>query len=99
VIAGTGITADYSSFAIPGARVELPDRTAIIIPPYTRRSDSRSAIGGPTLAWQFGDRLSLETNAIYRRLRVEGVGPTNHMAVPRAGKVPVCRSRGRKTFS
>jgi hypothetical protein len=52
------------------------DGTVIVIPSYSVRADSRSLIGGPTLAWEFNERFSLETNSIYRRLRLKDAGPT-----------------------
>lgn len=76
VTAGTGVTADYVTFHAPGNAITLPDGTTAPIPPYFARSGGRSPIGGPTLAREFNDRFSLGTNAIYRRLHLQGVGPT-----------------------
>ncbi len=76
IIGGTSITKDYSAYYAPEFHTTLPDGTTRIWPGYAVNAASRSVIGGPTLTWEFNDRIAIETNAIYRRLRLEGIGPT-----------------------
>ena len=72
VIGGSGMTSDYTTYYSPEQHVPLTDGTTIIYPGYVVRSASRSPIGGPTIAWEFNDRFSIEANAVYRRLRLQG---------------------------
>lgn len=77
MIGGTATTEDYPVYRFPASRFTLPDGTEGFSPEFTVRPRGRSAIGGASLEWMFTDRLSIETNAIYRRLRLDTyVGPT-----------------------
>ena len=72
VIGGTAATADYSTAYTPESSVTFPDGTVFVRPASSVGPASRSPIGGPMLEWEFNDRFSVEINAIYRRLRLEG---------------------------
>jgi len=63
-LGGTSLTSDYSTFC-SGSPFDV-----------CNGSGSRSPIGGPSVEWMFTDRVSIEGNAIYRRLRREFGGPT-----------------------
>lgn len=76
VVAGAPVTVDYPGLTLPGYEVPLPDGNTLTVPTRTAKSLSSSLIGGPSLGWQFNDRFSLEGSAIYRRLRIELLGPT-----------------------
>jgi hypothetical protein len=76
VIAGTGLTSDYTTYNSPEQSVSLSDGRLFVFPGYLVKPADRSPIGGPLLEWEFNDRFSIETNAIYRRLRVQSGGPT-----------------------
>ncbi len=75
-IGGTALTHDYSPYFMPGGTITLPDGTIIHYRPESARTGSRSVIGGPSLGWDFNQQFSVETNAIYRRLHLEGQIPT-----------------------
>lgn len=75
-IGGTALTHDYSPYFMPGGTITLPDGTIVPYLPVSARTGSRSVIGGPTLSWDFNQQFSVETNAIYRRLHLEGQVPT-----------------------
>jgi len=75
-IGGTALTNDYSPYFMPGGTITLPDGTIVHYLPVSARTGSRSFIGGAILGWDFNDRFSLETNAIYRRLHLERQIPT-----------------------
>jgi len=76
MVAGAPVTIDYPAFTLPGYQVPLPDGGALTVPTRTAQSLPRTLIGGPALGWQFNDRFSIEGSAIYRRLRIELLGPT-----------------------
>jgi opacity protein-like surface antigen len=76
LVAGTPVTVDYPALTMPGYETLLPDGTILTVPHRTWHSLPRTVIGGPALGWQVNDRLSIEGSAIYRRLRIEGLGPT-----------------------
>lgn len=76
IIGGTALTRDYTTTYFPPLRFVTPDGTEFLSPGFIRQSAGRSAIGGPLLEWSFDRHLSIEANAIYRRLRLAGVGPT-----------------------
>jgi hypothetical protein len=75
-IGGTALTHDYSPYFLPAGTITLPDGTIIPYRPESARTGSRSVIGGASLSWDFNQQFSLETNAIYRRLHLEGQIPT-----------------------
>lgn len=74
---------------MPGGTITLPDGTVVHYLPVSTASGSRSVIGGPTLSWDFNDNFSVETNAIYRRLHLEGQVPTVTWEFPVLGKYRV----------
>jgi hypothetical protein len=76
LVGGAGLTPDYIRTYFPGRQIVLPDGTVLTFPELVRQSAGRTAIGGPLLEWSFYSNLSVEGNAIYRRLRLAGVGPT-----------------------
>jgi hypothetical protein len=76
VVGGTALTRDYATHTEPGYPFQFPDGSVGFFPGYTVGSGSRSFIGGPALGWEFNDKYSVETNAIYRRLHLSVPGPT-----------------------
>lgn len=76
LVGGAGLTPDYIRTYFPGGQIVLPDGTVLTFSEVVRQPAGRTAIGGPLLEWSFHSNLSIEGNAIYRRLRLAGVGPT-----------------------
>lgn len=76
VVAGAPVTVDYPVLTSPAYVVPLPDGSTLNVPAFSAQSLPRTLIGGPVLGWQFNDTFSIEGSAIYRRLRIELLGPT-----------------------